>query len=343
MWKYKKNIFKTLLCFLCFTILLLVGITLYQKNNVKRQIANKIPICLEASVRKYIESKMGDAYYSAVYEYDPNKKKIGEYEIRTAKYADTTFTYRSKIVSPAESAFRGFQTVFLEIGQLYPDSIQIIFDELLEEEDVYVQSIIGITSSFYVKKNEWSGDTAALDINYRTSLINQGDFEDINYYAYVHYSSYTLWTLMYKMPIYILSILSLIIGVILLWWVRKRKREIANGIELREDGNYRIKDLLYYTNEKRLVSEDKEMKLSPQLHELLLMFLNADEYRVNKTEIKQKFWPKYIDATSNMTSTVNRLNGTLKDIGCTYIVIADPKNDDSYIFSVPPLSSPELL
>ncbi|NDV81658.1 hypothetical protein D0T87_06630 [Bacteroides sp. 51] len=285
---------------------------------------------------------MGGIYYLAQYEYDPNSKEIGGYETRTARYADTTFTYRSKIVTPAESALRDFQTLLVEIEQSYQDSIQVVFDDLLQKENIYAQSIIGITSSFYTKKNEWSGDTLALKPNYRTAFTNQGVYEDINYYAYIHYSSYTIWHLMHKTLIYILFICCLVIGIFLFWWTRKLKKEIANTTEVKKDGNYYIKDLTYYVNEKRLVLKEKEVKLSPQLHELLLMFLKTDRYRVAKIEIRQKFWPKSIDATSNMTSTINRLNKELKEIDCAYTIISDPKNDEYYIFSELPPASPEL-
>jgi hypothetical protein len=80
--KNRRYISNILICFFLIIILLLIGITLYQINNAKKQIADKTLPCLETSVRKYIELKMGDAYYFATYEYDPNKRKIAGWDER---------------------------------------------------------------------------------------------------------------------------------------------------------------------------------------------------------------------------------------------------------------------
>jgi len=343
-WK-RKNISKALFSLFILFLLIFIVSLIYQVQETRIAFFAEIPLCLQTSIRQTIEHKAKDAYYFApAYEYNPNKNRIGEYEIRTARYADTTFTYRSKIVDPGTDAFRGYQTGFLETGQLHADSIHILFDSLLQEKNIYVESILGITASFHTKKNEWSGDTTAIDINYRTVFANQGDYEDINYYAYIHYSPYTLWTLMHKVAIGILFICTIFMAIVLLWWLHKRKKEKKNEIVLLKNGNYRIRDIKFNVAEKTLIIEEaqKEIILSQNLNDLLLMFLETKHYRVSKEDIKQKFWPKSITALTNMTSTVNRLNKVLKDIQCPYTIATDLKNDEYYIFSVLPPSSPEL-
>jgi len=344
-WK-RKNISKALFSLFILFLLIFIVTLVHQVQETKVAFFAEIPLCLQTSIRQTIEHKAKDAYYFApAYEYDPNKKKIGEYEVRTAIYADTMFEYRSKIVDPGTDAFRGYQTGFLDTDQLHADSIHILFDSLLQEKNIFVESIIGITASFYTKKNEWSGDTTAIDINYRTVFANQGDYEDINYYAYIHYSPYTLWTLMHKVAIGTLFICTIIIAIVLSWWLHKRKKEKRNEIVLLKNGNYRIASIKFNVTEKILTREDpeKEAVLSQKLNDLLLLFLEAKHNRVSKEDIKQRFWPKSTTALTNMTSTVNRLNKILKEIQCPYTIVKDPKKEEFYVFSVLPPSFPESL
>lgn len=329
--RYKKHISKALFCLLTLNIVVFISVLLRQTDETKAYISDKTATCLEHSVKKYSELKTEGVFYYARYEYSPDKPKTGEYETRTVKYADTTFTYQSKIVDPEVDKVRAAQTLLLDIGQLHADSIQIILDSLLQANDIYAQSIIGITASFYTKKNEWTGDTTALSIHHRVALTNQGNYEDINYYAYLHYSPLTIWTLMPKPLIIILFLCCITTGTTLLWWSRKRRKEIAEGIVFLKNGNYRIRNCIYDVGERRLMLEDREMKLPPQLHNLLLMFLNANDHQVNKKEIKQQFWSQSIDATSNMTSTINRLNKVLKEIECRYAIISHPRKEEVYV------------
>jgi hypothetical protein len=327
-----KHISKLLLGAFLVVILLFIGYILHQGREAKQNISEKFPLLLEEVVKKHINQKSESIYYAIQQIHDPNKK-IGEYETRTARYTDTTFIYKSRIVDIETFKFNSIQTLYLKTGQLHADSIQKLFDEELQANNIHVESIIGITASFYTQLNNWSSDTTAIDINLRTSYTNQGLYEDINYYAYTHYSFYTLWELMPKTTIYILFICCLLSGFLLFWWIIQRKKERKNGITLLKNGDYRIKDILFDVKEKKLITDEKDLKLAVQPYELILLFILAANHRVSKSEIKQKFWPKTIDATSNMTSGVNRLNKRLKDINCAYTINTDPKNEKYYIFS----------
>lgn len=336
--KFKKHISNILVGALLATILFFFGNILYQIQESKHYIFEKSPFLLEKAVRTSIEKQSAKIYYASTYKYNPEEKKIGEYETRTATYADTTFVFQKKITDPATETFNAFQTLLLDIGQLHADSIQFIFDDLLKEENIYAESVIGITASFYTKLNDWSSDTTAINTNYRTVFANQGNYEDINYHAYIHYSFSTLWKLIPKTLISILLICTIIIGIVLLWWLRKRKKEERNGIALLKDGNYRIKDIKFNVKEKTLTSEGakEEIILPRQLKDLLLLFLEANHHKVSKEDIKQKFWSKNISAITNMTSAVNRLNKSLKEVNCPYTVITDPKEEKYYILSNKP-------
>lgn len=333
--KERKDVSKALYSILVITVLLFVWSLSHQFSEAKSSILAEVYPCLQKSIETYVKHKTKDAYYDIQYRYDPKKGKTGEYETRTAKLTDTTFTYRSKIVDPATHAVRSLQTAFLETNQLYADSIQIILDSLLQEKNIYVQSIIGVTSSFRTNKNEWSKDTTAININYRTSLTNQGSFEHINYYAYIHYSPYTIWRLMDKAPISILLIFNIIIIFTLIWWRHKRKRGIVNDMDIPlKDENYGIKDIQFNTNGKMLILGNKEIKLPTQLYELSIMFLEAEEHRVEKKKIKLQFWPKNLDSTSNMTSAISRLNKTLKNSNFDCVISTDPKDEEYYILTL---------
>lgn len=340
----RKNTSKVLFSLFSLIILFFIGVLIYQIQKAKDYITTETSLCLQASIKNFIEHKSKGIYYAAQYEYDPSKKKLGEYEIRTVKYADTVLDYRSKVVDPGEDAFRRLQTLFVDINQLHADSIQFLFDSLLQEKDIHAKSIVGITASFYTKKNEWSGDTTAIHTNYRTAITNQGRYEDINYYAYLRYSPYTLWTLMPKKAISILFICSIMMGVILLWWHRKRKEEEKNEIALLKNGNYRIREFIFNVSERTLVSKEskKETPLPRQLNDLLLLFLRARHHRVNKEDIKQKFWPKSTTAITNMTSAVTRLNKILKDADCPYSIITDSKNEERYLLQLQEIFSQKV-
>lgn len=303
---------------------------IYETKNKLHE--NIYPLLIEA-VNINIAKKSKEIYYAGKYKYDPTKMKLGEYETRTAQYEDTTFTYRRQIFDPATDAFMAFQTCFLDIGQLHSKEIHHIYDSLLKGKNIHLESIIGITSSFYTTTNDWSSDTTVININSRAAFINQGDYEDINYYAYIHYSFYTLWKLMPKVAIYILFFCSLFTGLLLIWRIIQKQRERRNYIIRLKNGNYQIVNILFETSEKRLISNDKELKLTPQLYDLLLLFLSSTNYRVSKAEIKNRFWPSTINSVSNMTSTVNRLNKGLKNILCVYAISIDSKNDEYYILS----------
>lgn len=294
---------------------------------------NEIRTYLEEAIKLNAEYKSKDSYYSAEYKYDPQKKKIGDYETRIATYADTTFTYRSRISDPATNLFNNFQTLYLDIGKLQASDIHHIYDSLLKEKNIYLESIIGITASYYTQLNDWSNDTTSIDINLRTEITDLGNYEDIDYYAYMHYSFYTIWRLMPKTIIFILFLCCLLSGLLLLWCVVQRNKIMKNGIILRKDGNYQIKDTIFYVNEKKLITNEIEIKLTTQLNDLFMLFLQAENHRVSKAEIKKTFWEKAVNATSNMTSTVNRLNTELKDAHCAYRVIKDPQSEKYYRLS----------
>ena len=341
--KPKKNISILLVSIFWTLILLLGGDICYQILDAKRTIATQLPILLEEAIRKNIQQKSEEVYYSGTYKYDPKEGKVGEYEMRTAIYADTTFTYRRKIHEPGESKFQGLQTLLVDIKQLHADSIQLIFDSLLVDRNIIVNSIIGIEASYYTQLDEWSNDTTAIAINYRTSFLKQGNYEDINYYAYMHYSPYTFWRLMSKTPIFILFVAAIFIGLIWRWWTCKYKKDIALFQErmallqkrraLLQEGKYHIENSVYNKNDMKLTTGEKEVKLTRQLHEMLLLFLETANRKVKKKDIQERFWPDNSNPMGNMTSCINRLNKTLKDNDCDYTIITDSENEDHYLLS----------
>jgi uncharacterized protein YneF (UPF0154 family) len=332
--RHKKYVSKLLSGVFSVAILLLVGTFWYQKQVAEQALSENFPRLLEETVQKYIEQKSKVSDYSALIKHNPDReKRIGEYETRTVQYSDTTFTYQSRIVEPETKLLKGFQTFFLEVGRLHADSIQMLFDEVLQANNIHAQSIIGITADSHKKLNVWSRDTTAMDIHLRAALTNQGLHEDINYYAYLHYSFFTLWGLMPKTAIGLFFLCSLLSGLLLRWWIARRRKERRNGIELLKDGNYRIKDILLDVEKRKLVSDEKGLELTAQPFKLLLLFLSAADHKVRKTALKQTLWPDTMNPSSNMTSAVNRLNKELKEINCAYMIKEDLADEEYYIFS----------
>lgn len=332
MGKYSKFVLRSATYAFCAIAILLIGVSLFHYQKAKRTLINKVPILLEETVRINVAQKTQDLFYCVNYVHAPAELIIGEYEEKTATYADTTFTYQQRITDHATHLFNMLQTGMVDLHTLKADDLHHLFDSLLCTHNIHAQSVIGVTASFYTKMNEWSNDTTSLNINYRTVYANQGLYEDINYYACLGYSPLTLWKLMAKKLIYMLLVLLAFIALFFLRHIYIKRKRMRNGITALPNGNYQIQRILFDTKEKMLITKAHEGKLTAQLQELLLMFMQADECRVSKADIKERFWPKNCDPTNNMTSAINRIKTVLKEVDCAYTIISEPENEDFYIF-----------
>lgn len=297
--------------------------------------------------------KMGD--------YNNRPNLFGSSETRTFRNADTIFSYQHRIADIDTELNQINQHYLLLTDQLHSSDIQVLLDSLLRNSNIKAQTAIGITSTGYPQKNlPWSKDTLRMDIDGRAHYMMEADFTQIHYTAYVEYSFTTLWkrvedkTAIYVWGIIMLMTLASLIILYIYFPKKKNKaKEIAEHETIaaspepisiinkeeekkieaiaQEETVEAVEELslnLKIENDD-LIFGEKKKRLSPQTKQILQLFLNADNYRVEKTTLKE-LWPKDVNPTSSMTSAVKRVNDTLKKIGCKSEIITDPENRNFY-------------
>lgn len=268
---------------------------------------------------------------------------VGSYESRTFRSSDTTFSYRHRIADIETELNQSNQTFLLLTGQLHSSDIQIILDSLLRKANIKAQIAIGITSTGYPKRNlPWSKDTLRMNIHERTHYVMEADFAQIHYTAYLEYSFGTLWKrIENKNILYLWGIITLIAAGSLAYIYFLKKKDKPKEIPENETIPSSPKAvpiikteetaLLFQIKEEYIIVGDKKRKLAPQSKQILEMFLNAENYRIEKLKLKE-LWPtKASDSTSNMTSAVKRINDTFKKVGCKSEITTDPESRDFYL------------
>ena len=111
---------------------------------------------------------------------------------------------------------------------------------------------------------------------------------------------------------------------------------VDNTVETEKQTNSTIKKELSFKDqfvfEKDFVLfNDRPIKMPNQQQKILIFFLNRPNYRVNKHELKEEFWPKNSDPTNNMTSAINKLKKILEEINSKYTIITDKTNEEYYV------------
>lgn len=313
-------------------MLLFLPLTVYkQVYQCGQSMILQVEYTFPKAIKRMVEDKMEKEHFDIpVYIHNPEKKKIGEYETRTATYPDTSFTFVAKVVSREDYVFGLCQTYLLDAGKLEPGPLKQILDSMLYAKGINIHTEVGITSAFHTKIDKWSNDTTQMSVKHRFSIPEQGNYEDINYYLLIDYPIAMLWKLMPKIDVYFLIILILTTIIILVSLYIKIKKEKKPGIILLKSGKYGMKEILLDVQQKALIIDRKKYKPSPQQYELITLFLQADKQRVNKYTIKRKFWPSHDEANSNMTTCINRLKKKLEEIESGYTIITDPINEDFY-------------
>lgn len=326
-----------------FTICVSIGCIRYYLEKAKQQLSEELVCIFESAVKSNVDKQTVDVPYFSRHSLEPNNYKIGDYETRTAWYADTTFTYQVKITDPETSQLNFFQTYLLDTKQLRAIDVKLSFDSLLAQKDIHhIQSVVGINSSFYTKLNDWSSDTTEINATHRVEVLGQGNYEDINYYGHVHRPLRTLWGLMPTQTIFLLFVCTVLTGLLLLCWNYKLEKDKRYKIKRLSRGNYRINEVLFEPKKKKFTKDGVETKLADQPHDLFMLFLKAESHRVSKEYIKMVFWPANMNPNTNMTSAINRLNKELKDVGCFHTIVTDLKDEDFYVLTSADYSNEEL-
>lgn len=332
----------------------------------KAQLNMEISNLLKQAAEKNSEIKNKNMFWF-VGEYSNNPQSFGSYETRTFHNVDTTFTYRHKVTDIHTNLNHNNQHFLLLTNQLRSYDIENQLDSLVRNKNIKAQIAVGITSKGYPQKSlPWSKDTLHMNIHGRTHYVMEADFAQIHYTAYLEYSLATLCkkiedksTLLLWGIIVFMASGSFVI--VYFFFLRKKDKpkgipenetittlpepvitiqeeikeivtEVVEIVEEIEKIKETKKSSLPFQIEKGyIIYKDKTKKLAPQSEHILQMFLNAENYRVEKQDLKE-LWPgKNVNSTSNMTSAINRINDIFEEIGCKSEIITDSKNRNSYL------------
>lgn len=313
-----------------------------QQSKIK--LNTKIPTLLKEAAEE--NGKIKNKTIPWIGNFNVRPELIGTYENRVFHSADTTFSYRHRIATIESELNQSNQHFLLLTDQLHNSDIQILLDSLLRKENIKAQIAIGITSMGYPKRNlPWSKDTLRMNIHERTHYVMEADFAQIHYTAYLKYSLGTLWKRMEnKNTLYLWGIITLIAAGSLayIYFLKKKDKpkEIPedetisssqNAVSIISKEKMEETALPFQIKEEHIIVGDKKKKLAPQSKQILEMFLNAENYRIEKLKLKE-LWPtKASDSTSNMTSAIKRINDTFEKTGCKTEIITDPKDRNFYL------------
>lgn len=328
--RYKRYIPQIFIFFLILTgsSIIFSGWFLYKKtvSHINRQIT---PLFDEA-IKKNVELKMKNVFVYSTYVNDPKKEKK-EYEERSIITKDSTIKVQTKIVDK-ETYFRNSaQSFLLVVGRMQPDTLGVLFDKAIHDKGITAQTAVSIVCHDTIM--ELSKDTTNLSIDYRTPIIVQGDLGEITYRGYVDYSPATVIHFMSKTLLYSLFAFELILAACFIGYLIHKRRFKHNEITKLKNGNYQMGNVLVDIKEKKLCTDFKETKLTPQQYDLLLLFLLSEEHQMSKENIQDKFWPKSTTANTSMTTAINRLRTVLAEIEATFTIITE-KGEKDYLLAV---------
>ena len=84
---------------------------------------------------------------------------------------------------------------------------------------------------------------------------------------------------------------------------------------------YRIEGIVYFNSQSGELWDDrKKVTLGPQPKKLLKIFLEAEDYRVEKQYLIEKFWPKQVDPAHTMHNAISRLR---KEVAGFLVITSD--------------------
>ncbi|MCE8755540.1 helix-turn-helix domain-containing protein [Bacteroides fragilis] len=293
-----------------------------------------------------------------VFNNSPNK--IGTYETRTFCSRDTLFTYQHKIQDVDSEILFARQLGLLMMDSLQSSDIQALIIKDLNKNDIKGYINTGIIVSKHLQREIWSQPSNSIPRNAEMITYRlENEIVSVDYIMYIDYSFSTLWKRMPKTNIYI----NLVVEVILIYTItlfvlyyRKQQKNrsvstvditsdpniitdpisVDNTVETEKQTNSTIKEELSFKDqfvfEKDFVLfNDRPIKMPNQQQKILIFFLNRPNYRVNKHELKEEFWPKNSDPTNNMTSAINKLKKILEEINSKYTIITDKTNEEYYV------------
>ena len=324
-----------------------------EKEAFKPQIEN---ILKETVINNIVQK----CKYIPLNGFNNSPNKIGTYETRTFCSKDTLFTYQHKIQDMDTEILFTRQFGLLMMDSLQSADIQNLITKSLNKNDIKGYINIGLIVSKHLQREIWSQPQSSIPCNAEKIIYHlEDDIVSVDYIMYIDYSFSTLWKRVPKTNSYI----NLVVEVILIYTItlfvlyyRKQQKNrsvstvditsdpniitdptpVDNTVETEKQTNSTIKEELSFKDqfvfEKDFVLfNDRPIKMPNQQQKILIFFLNRPNYRVNKHELKEEFWPKNSDPTNNMTSAINKLKKILEEINSKYTIITDKTNEEYYV------------
>ncbi len=332
--KTNKTIKGISIALFCIAIVSFAAIWVHYENQATHYIQARLPVVIKNAVQINAREK-GVFFQVARFSIDP--QDIGKFKEVFFRDKDTCFTYQSKVVDMETHIQRNRQTNLLLNNKLHSTDIKQIMDSLLRQENIRLPMSIGIKSSFYKKTDDWSTDTTQIASNFTTSILGQGDFEDIDYHVYADISLPAIWPFMPRTLIFFLLLVAGATGCSVVYCYKRKpstnltieKRIFLLGCKENNSPFYAERTYIYIDNHF-LKGGKVDARLSPRVEVLLAMFLHSPNLQVRKSYIKYLFWGSAEDTMGNMTSLINQGRKTLDEAQCGWILISEHKKAKHY-------------
>ena len=331
--KIKSQILKNQLysfLYMIFVILVLIFLVfsviffMIKYNQAKSKMENDIVQIFEKTIEEDLKAKMEKEHF-VIQLFNEPTREFNKSE-RTIVLVDTIIKEKVAVVNHKNEVHDSFITFLKLENRLETDTLSYIFHNILRDNGIYVTSFVLLK---YDKTTKINGDTTNYAISFRTPILQRGFMNEITLQGLIHYKPWTILKLMPKYLFYIF-IATLYLLTLIILYLRKEKKKIRpNKIMKLKNGDYYIGCVYYNKKKKTLKKENNLVIMKPQLAQMFEMFLENDDLTVNKKELKQKLWPSSSTSYNNMTSAMNKLRNSMKEVDATFDIITS-KGSDSY-------------
>lgn len=210
------------------------------------------------------------------------------------------------------------------------DSLNTIWNQYLQESDIYTNSALGIsiTGNDKTVKSMYSFQSEFCSLSNQVFTVYVGYACEIEIVGYLHYS---LWHMMYMEIILYLFLCAICvfwnykIGAIIIVRVKliRQKEIIEIPVVVKEMTNTPIRsyilhdNLIFYAEQQKIEKIGGiDKKLQPQSCKLLELFLKAkdNDYILKDTTIMNELWQDGTGTTERLHKSIGRLRSCIQEI-----------------------------
>ena len=222
------------------------------------------------------------------------------------------------------------QYLLAEYSPINPDTFMAVFNEKMKKNGI--TDSMGIIYRYKGQTQYSNNDSLSPRTAYCTTIQFLDARETVSVQAWVNYN---IWTIIKYIPLliifYVVCVLGLGALLILIYTYYKNKKFnakdnfIAAEVKASEsegeaaEGNIRLEDIILDTNKTKAYMGSKELDISKQAFQLLLLFQKGTEHFVSRDEIKKGLWTNEYETLGEMNldrrvdSSINRLRKVLQD------------------------------